>query len=63
MPLPSSIQQGTGELRIDATFSVALTGHTEPRLDHSVARFLTQLNRETAFPNLAKGANRPAKPR
>jgi len=56
MPWPSSVQQGSGELRIDATFSVALTGHTEPRLEHSVARFLTQLNRETAFPNLAKGA-------
>ena len=56
MPWPSSIQQGSGELRVDASFSVALTGHTEPRLEHSVARFLTQLNRETAFPNLAKGA-------
>ena len=56
MPWPSSVQQGSSELRIDATFSVALTGHTEPRLEHAVARFLTQLNRETAFPNLAKGA-------
>jgi hexosaminidase len=56
MPWPSSIQQGSGELRIEASFSVALTGHTEPRLDHSVARFLKQLNRETAFPNLAKSA-------
>jgi hexosaminidase len=56
MPLPSNIQQGSGELRIDATFSVALTGHTEPRLDQAVARFLTQLNRATAIPNLAKGA-------
>jgi hexosaminidase len=56
MPWPSSVQQGSGELRIDATFSVAVTGHTELRLDHAVARFLTQLNRETAFPNLAKGA-------
>ncbi len=54
MPWPSSVQQGSGELRIDATFSVALTGHTEPRLDHSVARFLTQLNRKTAFPASAK---------
>jgi hexosaminidase len=56
MPWPSSVQQGSGELRIDATFSVAVTGHTEQRLDHAVSRFLTQLNRETAFPNLAKGA-------
>ncbi len=56
MPWPSSVQQGSGELRIDASFSVALTGHTEARLDHAVARFLKQLNRETAFPNLAKSA-------
>src|SRR5580698_1746007 len=56
MPWPSSVQQGSGELRVDASFTVALTGHTEPRLDHAVARFLTQLNRETAFPTLAKGA-------
>jgi len=56
MPLPSNVQLGSGELRIDANFSVALTGHTEPRLEHSVARFLKQLNRETAIPNLAKAA-------
>jgi hexosaminidase len=55
MPWPSSVQQGSGELHIDATFTVSLTGHTEPRLDHAVTRFLTQLRRETAFPNLAKG--------
>ncbi|HEX4378912.1 MAG TPA: family 20 glycosylhydrolase, partial [Candidatus Acidoferrum sp.] len=61
MPWPSSVQQGSGELRIDATFSVALTGHTEPRLEHSVARFLTQLKRETAFPNLARTASGGAK--
>jgi hexosaminidase len=56
MPWPSSVQQGSGELRIDASFSVALTGHTEPRLDHSVARFLEQLRRETAAPSFAKTA-------
>src|ERR1700727_296882 len=56
MPWPSSVQQGSGQLRVDASFTVALTGHPDPRLEHSVARFLTQLNRETAFPNLAKGA-------
>jgi len=56
MPWPSSVQQGSGELRIDASFSVALTGHTEARLEHSVARFLKQLNRETAIPSLAKSA-------
>ena len=30
MPWPSSVQPGTGSLRVEATFSVAVTGHTEP---------------------------------
>jgi hexosaminidase len=40
---------GSGRLRIDS-FSVALTGHTEARLDRAVQRFLRQLSRQTALP-------------
>ena len=50
MPMPASVQPGTGSLRIDSSFSVALTGHTEPRLERAVERFLQQLARQTAFP-------------
>ena len=41
---------GTGRLLVDSSFSVAMTGHTEPRLDRAVERFLHQLHRQTAIP-------------
>src|SRR5437899_3904376 len=50
MPVPASVQSGTGSLRVDSSFSVALSGHTEPRLDRAVARFLRQLARQMALP-------------
>jgi hexosaminidase len=50
MPWPSGVQTGTGSLRVDAAFSVALTGHAEARLDHAVQRFLQQLSRQTGIP-------------
>ena len=50
IPLPASAQPGTGDLRVDSSFSVALTGYTEPRLQRGVERFLHQLARQTALP-------------
>jgi len=50
MPLPASVQLGTGSLRVGASFSVVLTGHAEPRLDRAAERFLQQLARQTALP-------------
>ena len=50
MPAPASVQAGTGTLRADSSFSVALTGHTEPRLERAVERFLHQLATQTALP-------------
>jgi hexosaminidase len=49
MPLPASAQSGTGTLAVDATFSVAFTGHTEPRLERAGERFMGQLARQTAL--------------
>jgi len=49
MPQPSSLIPGSGALRIDPNFSVAFTGHTEPRLDRAADRFLTQLHRQTGL--------------
>jgi hexosaminidase len=54
MPIPADIQQGSGSLRIDASFSVALTGYTEARLDRAVQRFQRQLFHQTAIPILSK---------
>jgi hexosaminidase len=50
MPQPGSLRPAAGVLPIDASFSVAFTGHTEPRLDRAAERFLTQLHRQTALP-------------
>jgi hexosaminidase len=50
MPMPSEVQLGSGALRVGSTFSVALTGYREPRLDRAVERFLAQLSRQTALP-------------
>jgi len=49
MPQPANIKQTAGALRIDANFTVALSGHTEPRLQRASERFLTQLHRQTAL--------------
>jgi hexosaminidase len=54
MPVPSSVQMGTGWLVVDSKFSVGLTGYTEPRLDRAIERFLRQLSRQTAIPLAAK---------
>jgi hexosaminidase len=49
MPVPASVQSGSGSLHVDASFSLALTGYTEPRLELAVARFRKQLARQTAL--------------
>jgi hexosaminidase len=61
MPLPANVQSESGSLRMDGSFSVALTGHTEPRLDRAVQRFMRQLARQTAIPffSAKRGASQP----
>ena len=59
MPWPANLRTGSGSLRIDSSFSVALTGHTEARLDRAAQRFLRQLSRQTALPFSAKAPNKP----
>jgi hexosaminidase len=58
MPWPASVQVGSGRLRIDSGFSVALTGYTEARLDRAVQRFLRQLSRKTALPLSGKASTK-----
>ena len=59
MPMPASVQMGGGSLRIDSSFTVSLTGHTEPRLERAVQRFKRQLSRQTAVPLPLKDAPKP----
>ncbi len=49
MPFPSSIQPGSGSLKIDSSFTVGLAGYTEPRLERATERFLNALHRQTAL--------------
>ncbi len=50
MPLPARVQSGAGSLGVDSSFSVALTGYSEPRLERASERFLKQLARQTGLP-------------
>ncbi len=50
MPMPASLQQGTGQLAIDQSFSVAVSGARDASLDEEVQRFVTQLSRQTGIP-------------
>jgi hexosaminidase len=49
MPLPASIKSGTGQLKIDPSFTVAVAGHREPRLERTLAIFLDHLRRQTGM--------------
>jgi hexosaminidase len=61
MPLPSSVQYGSGRLPIDDSFSISISGFQEPRLQRAAARGTATLARETGLPlhavaqNAAKG--------
>jgi hexosaminidase len=49
MPLPSTVQLGTGQLAIDQSFSVAVSGFQDPRLKRGVQRFMSDLSRQTGM--------------
>jgi hexosaminidase len=49
MPMPSSVQLGTGQLVIDTSFSVAIEGQKDSRLQRGVDLFLSNLRRETGM--------------
>jgi hexosaminidase len=58
MPLPASVQYQSGRLAVDTSFSIALTGYSEPRLQRAASRALTTLVRATGMPiqtNVANG--------
>jgi len=50
MPMPASVQIGTGQLPINQSFSVAVAGNRDAALDGAVQRFVTQLSRQTGIP-------------
>src|SRR5690349_5697128 len=49
MPLPSTLQLGTGQLTINQSFSVANEGFQDQRLKRGVQRFMRDLSRQTGM--------------
>ena len=49
MPMPANIKIGVGQLVVDPSFSVAISGRKEPRLQRTVEIFLDHLRRQTGM--------------
>ena len=49
MPVPADVQVGSGSLKIDASFTVAFTGHTDARLSGAAERFVDRLAKQTGL--------------
>jgi hexosaminidase len=52
MPMPASVQMQTGQLVIDPSFSVGISGQSDAQLERAVERFLDDLRRQTGMPPL-----------
>ena len=50
MPMPASVQQGSGQLPITRSFSVTVTGTHDASLDAAVQRFTKHLSAQTGIP-------------
>jgi len=48
--MPANVQPGSGQLPINASFSVGVTGFHDASLDREVQRFVGQLSRQTGIP-------------
>ena len=58
MPMPSSVQLGSGQLPINRSFSVAISGHRDSIVDRGVQRFIAQLSKETGIRFEAASGNK-----
>jgi hexosaminidase len=59
MPMPASVQGGTGQLAISQSFSVTVAGSHDAALDGAVQRFVDQLFRQTGIPFRPKSGAAP----
>ena len=57
--MPASVQQGSGQLAINQSFSVTVSGARDASLDGAIQRFTTQLSRQTGIPFRAKPGATP----
>src|SRR3974390_3171484 len=49
MPLPASRQVTAGKLKLDASFTVAVSAYSDPRLEQAIVRTLQRLRRRTGL--------------
>jgi hexosaminidase len=49
MPIPATVTFAAGRLVVSQTFSVAISGYNEPRLERAAQRFLRDLGRLTGY--------------
>ena len=49
MPLPATLTFGAGRLMVVQTFSVAIAGYNDPRMERAAQRFLRDLGRQTGY--------------
>jgi hexosaminidase len=49
MPLPATVTPAAGRLLVSPTFSVAIAGYHEPRLERAAQRFMRDLSRHTGY--------------
>jgi len=50
MPMPASVQTGSGQLAITQAFSVTSTENHDPSVDRGIRDFIVQLSRQTGIP-------------
>jgi hexosaminidase len=49
MPMPATVMPAAGRLLVTQTFSIALTGYSDPKLERAAQRFLRDLGRQTGY--------------
>ena len=52
MPMPASVQMQTGQLVIDPSFTIGITGQSDALLQNAINIFLDRLRRQTGMPPL-----------
>src|SRR5260370_23902298 len=54
IPMPSVVQFGSGQLKIDRSFSIAITGFRDAALERAVERFVVEMSLQTGIPFSSK---------
>jgi hexosaminidase len=50
MPMPATVQAGSGQFAVNQSFTVSISGHSSERVQHASQRLITRLSRQTGIP-------------